>query len=307
MSEGLATYSARSEFATESGAITGDSLAVGGTWVGAGDTDDFSVAGGVATRTAVSDTGGTAGAASGRLISASATTSMTNTSTKVSAMHSVTGLAVSGVVARYANINNFIAVYFIPTTDSSPSTVVMFKRVASIGSIPDGRAACVPSPVGSYVDIGLTVTADGNYTVYGGPRNGMQRLFSGFDTDLATGGALASGAAGVIDFQSSASANTRTYDSFAAWVPSADAVMFASQSLELSTQGITREDAGGTAYGPVAVVTGDIPRMPNRSSGAGTVEFMAKASRGDGETTADPGIDDISVRAYRRTSYLTVS
>ena len=55
---------------------------------------------------------------------------------------------------------------------------------------------------------------------------------------------------------------------------------------------------------PVSGLYGDLPRMPNRAA-AGTVEFMAKASRGDMQTLADPGIDDISAQIYRRPSFLT--
>ena len=79
--------------------------------------------------------------------------------------------------------------------------------------------------------------------------------------------------------------------------------MYASRSLELGTQGILRQDTGGTAYGPVSNIVGDLPRMPNLSSG-GTVEFFAKASRGDLTTMSDPAIDNISARIYRRPSYL---
>ena len=80
--------------------------------------------------------------------------------------------------------------------------------------------------------------------------------------------------------------------------------MYASQSMELATTGITREDSAGAVWVAVPGPYGDLPRMPNRSS-AGTVEFMAKASRGDMRTLSDPGIDDISARIYRRPSYLT--
>ena len=80
--------------------------------------------------------------------------------------------------------------------------------------------------------------------------------------------------------------------------------MFASQWLELATTGVSREDSAGAVFVPVPGPVGDLPRMPNRSS-AGTVEFMAKASRGDLQTLADSGIDDISARIYRRPSFLT--
>ena len=42
-SRGLATYIARDGFNQTAGALTGKTADVGGTWTGAGDTDDFNV------------------------------------------------------------------------------------------------------------------------------------------------------------------------------------------------------------------------------------------------------------------------
>lgn len=300
--QGLATYSARSEFATESGTITGDALAVGGTWVGAGDGDDFSVVAGVATRMATNDT--TPGIENGRLITASTPTTLTNTAARVDFKTAGVGTLSMGVVLRYTNISNFVVAVVSATASGIAPTLNIYKRVA-------GTTSTVASGVGTpilqldtWYTIEATVDASGQVVLYYGVQNRASRQLAVTDSALATGGALASGSVGVVDYNSGAG-STRSYDNFAAWAPTFDAVAFASQSVELNTQGITREDTGGTAWGPVSVQAGDIPRMPNRAS-AGTVEFVGKLTRGDFISLPDPGVDDISARVYRRASHLLI-
>ncbi len=135
--------------------------------------------------------------------------------------------------------------------------------------------------------------------------NGEVRL-AGIDSALATGGALATGKVGILDFNNDATVCTRTFDNFSAWVPVVDAVAFASQSVELTTQGILREDASGTAYGPVSWVEGDLPRIPPSGQEARTLEVFLKGSRGDLDSLPDSGIDDISARFHYRPSWVTV-
>lgn len=300
--QGLATYSARSEFTTESGVITGDSLAVGGTWVGAGDAADFSVTAGAATRTAVADVG--PGIEGGRLITASTPTTLTNTAARVDFKANASASNSSGLILRYTNINNFLAVVASPLSAGGQVTLSIYKRVASSTSTVASITVSPVFQVDTYYTLMATVDASGQVVVYYGLQNSATRQLAATDSALATGGGLASGSVGIVDFKQ-AGAVTRTYDNFLAWAASFDAVAFASQSCELNTQGIVREDAGGTAYGPVSVQLGDMPRMPNRSS-AGTVEFVGKLSRGDFVSLPDSGIDDISARVYRRASHLLI-
>ena len=106
------------------------------------------------------------------------------------------------------------------------------------------------------------------------------------DSALATGGALDDGKVGIYDAANLASAGNRSYDNFqVSALPStsttSDAVTFASRSTQLTTDGHYRLDAGGTAYGPVSVQTGDLPRLPVAGLEGRTTEVFIKASRGD--------------------------
>jgi hypothetical protein len=131
-------------------------------------------------------------------------------------------------------------------------------------------------------------------------------MFSGQASELATGGTLASGRVGIFDAQALSTANTRQYDNFLVQTPTTDAAIFASQSAELSTTRMLREDSTGAAYSPISTVTGDLPRLPPAGMEGRTTEVMVKASRGDFDTSPDSGIDDISTRVYYRPSWLFV-
>jgi hypothetical protein len=310
ITQGLATYSARSEFNTESGALAGDTAAVGGNWAGAGDADDYTVASGVATRTSLSDADINTGryAVLGSSVGACGVTgSLRFTSPPLAS--EVTQVARHGLLARYADTSNYVLLCLENYPGTNNCRLAMYKRVAGVVTrIGDTAPRSSLASINYWHRLLLTVDAAGNW--FGAVMNGdlsSEFQLSGFDSVLASAGTLGSGKVGIYDaWTKAATANTRDYDDFAAWVPSADAVVFASQSAELSTKGIIREDTGGTAYGPVSVVSGDLPRIPNQSS-AGTVEFLAKASRGDLEMTPDTSIDDVSARVYRRASWLTVS
>jgi len=126
------------------------------------------------------------------------------------------------------------------------------------------------------------------------------------DPVLATGGALASGKVGIYDAYGGVSAHTRTYDNFLAWSPTPDAVINASQSIQLATNGIAREDSTGVAWGSAGWVQGDLPRLPVAGQEARSIEATFKLSRGDMGTLPDLAIDDASVRGFYRPCWLTV-
>ena len=96
------------------------------------------------------------------------------------------------------------------------------------------------------------------------------------------------------------------YYTLPGWTAPTDAVLYASQSAELRTEGMFRENSTGTAYGPVFGVVGDLPRLPPAGLEARTCQVFLKASRGDLDEVVDDGIDNISARITYRPSWLTV-
>lgn len=306
LGQGLAPYAARDEFNQSAGALTGKTLAAGGTWSGSGDGDDFSVeaTGHTAQRVAVSDTAG--GIHLGRLVRAS-TPNLAKCLVRVDCKVSALGSGLLAVLARYADTSNFLYAYAQPGLGTNSSVgLAIDKRVAGTST----NLASIVAPVnalGSYITLQMVVDENGKVFLWCAPQGaplGSPLLMTNDDV-LATGGALATGAVGFADYQPDATANTRTYNNFAAWVPSLDAVLHANQSAELRTDGMFREDSTGAGFGPVSYVVGDLPRLPPTVEGR-TTEVLIKGSRGDLDQLPDTGIDDLSAQLFYRPCWLTV-
>jgi hypothetical protein len=298
--QGLASASARDEFNQTAGVLTGKALPVGGTWGGAGDTDDFNVSGaGVITRAVTGDTG--------PRLAFAGTPVLTNmvVQADVKSNSSVVPGGFQGVLARYVDVNNYLAVSIL--NPGSPIFITVSKVVAGAGStIAQVQASPGPTIANKLYSVRAMVDASGHlyvwvWTAGQTPPATPQVVVS--DPALATGGVLASGKAGVYDYMQ-AGAGTRTYDNFAAWVPTPDAVLFASRSAELRHDGHYRYDSTGVAPGPITEVVGDLIRVPESGAEARTVEVFIKASRGDLASLPDAGIDDISAQIKYRPVYL---
>jgi hypothetical protein len=83
-----------------------------------------------------------------------------------------------------------------------------------------------------------------------------------------------------------------------------DAVIYASKTAELRTDGMFRSDSGGTIYAPVSQVIGDLPRVPPSGLESRPIQVFVKPTRGDLDQLADGGLDGLSVIPKVRPSYL---
>lgn len=299
-------YSARDEFNQTAGALTGKTLPVGGTWVGAGDADDFQVSGsGTITRTAVSDA-----ASTGRYVTAS-TPTLTNTLVSVDATMG-TGLGpASAVLARYTDANNWV----MASASNASTVLTISKRVAGTittlasGTILSRFLALVVA--GTPIVLTLLVDAGGRCFAWVSERGETlgTPIVIVQDSALATGGALASGKPGIYDIQATAVANTRTYDNFTASAPPPDAAVFAGQSMQVRYDGVFREDSAGTKYQSVSSYVGDYLTVPPEGAESRDVRFIVKPiyhpqDAMDG-VWIDDRIDDMSGRLTFVPRYLT--
>jgi hypothetical protein len=100
--------------------------------------------------------------------------------------------------------------------------------------------------------------------------------------------------------------NERWFDDVSVAVPPADAAVFASQSLEIRHDRVTREDTGGTVWSPISSYEGDYLRVPPAGQEARTARVIIKDSRLDPFTGADTAIDDISAKLFVTPRYLVV-
>lgn len=96
------------------------------------------------------------------------------------------------------------------------------------------------------------------------------------------------------------------YTTLGGFTTTADAVIYASRTAELRTAGMVRQDAGGSALGPIASIIGPLPRLPVSGLESRPVEVFLKASRGNFNAEADSAIDDLSAQIFYRPCFLFV-
>lgn len=271
----------------------------GGAWFGTGVTEDFAVADGNASRDTISEAA--TGYPRGRWAVAVGSAPFTSVTARVDIELDNPDLteafAVTSIYGRFVTDQNYFQIWHYGPF------VFAVKEVAGVATYVSG-ASVGPHALNVWYTLTVQVTESGQFFVWlKSPEGSQQLALSGQDPDLATGGPLASGYVGLYDLSTGPDVFVRRYDNFAAWVPDSDAVLHANQSAELRTDGNYRQDATGTAYGPVATL-GDLPRLPPSGPENRTAEIILKASRGDLEALPDSGIDDLTATVTYRPCWL---
>jgi hypothetical protein len=215
----------------------------------------------------------------------------------------------SGLLLRYVDASNWFACGRLMNT-VLPSTSAVLVTIVAIGG---GTAYFYPPnsiPVtadttleaANWAKVGAVISSNGQYVVL---VNGVTRM-TGTHSALATGGTLATGKTGIVDICASSVWPTRSFDGFWSAAAPADAAIFASQSIELRSSGIYREDSGGTIWTPPSSYEGDFPIIPPAGKEGRSLRTIVKASRVAPGTSADSAIDDLSFRATVTPRYLVL-
>ena len=106
-------------------------------------------------------------------------------------------------------------------------------------------------------------------------------------TAAATGGALATGLAGIVDKGISLN-RSRFYDNFVVGTPSSEPIaLYSGRILEVRYDGVIRQDSTGTYTGPPASYRGTRFLVP-----VGTSRVLAKARRSDVDVSQDANVTD---------------
>lgn len=304
---GLQDYAARDSFNQTAGTLHGVTAPIGGAWTTTGDTGDFNIDDGGHNlfRGVTTDSG-----VLGR--SATLGSAMTTMAVRGEVMFpAATGVGLDpGILLRYVDANNFVAL-ILHVAGSGIAQPRLWKVIG--GSVvseiqPLLDAGLEPMLITSqtwYVLQGY-IDADGNALAWVGQRGAAlgAPLIAFQDADLAVGGTLASGKAGLYAFQQFA--QNAAWDNFAAWIPEPDAVIHPSLALEIRTDGIFREDPTADGYSPVRA-SGNLPRLPAGGLEARPVEVLVKPTRGDIDSLPDSSPDDaFDVQVLYRPSYLYV-
>ena len=269
--------------------LSGQTPDTGSNWTGAGDGDDFTTNGstvGTIQRTVGGDDSLGAGFMTGRY-DWSPTSAMTG---KVVQADVLPGGGRGGVLARVVDASNCLVV-----TLSSNGALEFFLGVGG-SSVLQGSRTLGSLPASTWYTLTVYVDAAGRFFIYcnlQGAGLGTP-LLSGQHSALATGGALASGHAGIFA-QQDALSGTQQWDNIRAWSIATDAAVYASRQLEIQDDEVIRQDSGGVAYGAPSY-TGDYLRVPPAGPENRTTEFIVIPTRGNPDANA---IDDMrAVLAY---------
>ena len=285
----------------------------GGTWATSGDATDFLFAddlgGEQCKRSAASGTSGRFGI----LGSTNYTAAVVSCSIALDS-GATTGWPQPGVIARWVDASNHLrAVIYRDSSSPAPfrtyleihqllagvKTVVAQSVTTSVGS---GSFSGSVWKVDLAVDVGghatATMTATGATGTSGSPlpAGTVALTASASIAAAATGGTLATGKPGIFDLQTGATPTIlRYWDDFLVASLPVDAAAFASQSIEVRSDRVRREDSGGTMWSKPSSYVGDYLLVPPSGAEARTNRVIVKMSRND-PFELDSGIDDLSAR-----------
>jgi hypothetical protein len=296
LASSLTTVSAHDEFDQTPGNLDLPKvLPVGGSWSEAGKVaaEGFTVNSTFkwAQRTVVSD-GGFPG---GTFAIAGATTSPF---ASVSALLGATTLVYlesqQGLFLRYTNASNWLKAVIEGQPPFNKIVVSVYKMVAGSQVAMEGLGD-VLGGISSFSQLKLTLSAfpSGRYRV---ECNG--HVLEGYDPDLATGGALATGKAGMYDMWASAKACTRSFDNFQLLTGTPDAAVYAGRSAEVRSTSMQRYDSTGAVLSRRGDYKGAYIQMPPARREARPVRTIVKLSRGEVDSLPDGAIDDASFRIF---------
>lgn len=281
------------DFSTHAtGAITGKTplLAPAGTWTGAGDTDDFEVDGGMLVRSAVSDSA----LNNGRYLRCgSGTATVTVLTVEATVGFELPSSVRAGALLRYIDTNNWLIANYAATKSAPATTVTLRKRVAGTETVlSQGRGS---NPGGTRI---LTVIADaaGNVLVRDGAKGGAAHTVIAVigDTDLATGGALASGGYGVYDAYTDSTQRARYYDNFQVATPPSTSTLIHPATNPGKTVELTHDTAltqNGSAKGRTPRVAGSYLTVPPSTRNGTHSRIVVKARRNE-RGLPDTGLTD---------------
>lgn len=269
---------------------------IGGRWYGMGAVGSAGAAsfqvettGKTAQRTTPSDTAGSLGNGSFAFLGAAVAATVLQATVKFTALP--TGVFY-GLLARYTNTSNFLVLTINPT-----SNLALWKVVGGTPSLVKNSYGYFGA-VNFVHKLRLEVDANGAFRAYW--QDGL--IFSGTDSDLATGGPLASGRRGLFDYHPTATSTTRNYDDFQALAtPSPNMPLYSGRSCEIAHDHAIREASTGTNWAPMARYRGRRLFIPP----AGPAGLKTRLVLKDRRTDVDGGVADSADTARSATLYVT--
>lgn len=194
-----------------------------------------------------------------------------------------------GVLARYGGTNTWLALllrtYWVIEA-GWVSTLALLKNVSGTITALQEEESAFYGVTNYWYKLQLDVAANGTYVTY---INGLQWR-TGYDADLATGGALDDGKCGIYDAWTDSASCTRYYNNYLAMTPSSTAtthVVDASGAVILGSDSIARADGTRPPQFEGSYLT-----CPPAGREDRTHRLAVKMRRADVDTSADANIAD---------------
>lgn len=292
---GAGSVAGRDEFTatTAAGVLNARVAPAGGTWATSGSTTDFTFADGPlsgeesVTRASINDTGGLGRTA------ILGTTNYTDVDTAVQFQRSIgfgDKTSRAGVIARYVDGSNLLVVYIRQWANSTTSDeLYVDKEVAGVYTTIARSGPFASHSPNRWYQIRVVVFASGffNATLFDSPGNLVAQA-NGTDSVLATGGTLATGKPGFVDYHTNANTASRYYDMFYVATPPAEPIaMYSGRTLEVRHNDTIRQDSTGVYYGRPPAYRGSRFTIP-----PGTSRVLVKARRYDVDIAQDEFVTD---------------
>jgi hypothetical protein len=214
------------------------------------------------------------------------------------------------VLARYVDASNWVSAGLYAVALSAWDYSLRIKSVVAgvVSTVADVSVAAPPTDA----KLRLKVFTSGLVTVdLLSSADAVLATATAKRTELATGGALATGVVGLRDVAGvsvTAPATTRYYDSvFVSQLPAESIALYSGRSIHFRHDGVLREDAAGTYAGPPPEYVGGRFFVPPAGSAGRKARIGVIARRNDVTTTADDNIADSTiVQAFVTPRYLAV-
>jgi hypothetical protein len=213
-----------------------------------------------------------------------------------------------GVLARWVDASNFV-VFGSLTGSDSPG---IYIYVAGVSTARWDFTTMMAD--NAWSRLRFVVYPSGVATGYLlDTNNGVIETGSLTNTALATGGTLANGRPGILDWSNEPTVVTRYYDNFYFGVPAAEPIVcFSGQSIEVRSSETLRKDSTGTYAGPPPEYTGSRFTVPCAGGPARKSRIAVIARRLDVEASNDDTLtsnvttDSTTVTAFATGRYLAV-
>lgn len=199
-----------------------------------------------------------------------------------------------GLIARFTSEAQMVALLLSTSPIFTNKVVELWKWVGGVKT--KLRKSIVTSTSVPAGDYGLFISASGFWMVYyvaeGSPL--VVPVAEGYDADLATGGVLANGKAGVYDENFGGANNgVRRWDTFQAYQPNDPVLIPSGRRLRWRHDGVLREQASAAGTFSEVGYEGDPLYLPQATREGRPMRVIAFPSRGDLEAQVpDSGASD---------------